>query len=175
MGMWMLQCIHREIGETVSFAEMARMAAASDYPAYVDAADQRFLAPASMLDEVKAVLREAGAPEPRQLGDVLRAVTVGLAVCYRDAIQEMGHVVGKTFTSINIVGGGSQNQVLNQLTADMTGLPVYAGPTEGTALGNLAAQLIQLGEIRDIAAFRAMLFEGCQIETYRPSRGDGRG
>lgn len=157
MGMWMLQCIHKEIGGTASFAEMARMAAASSYPAYVDAAHQRFLAPASMLDEVKAALREVGAPEPQQLGDVLRAVTVGLAVCYRDAIREMERVVGKTFTSINIVGGGSQNEVLNRLTADMTGLPVYAGPTEGTALGNLAAQMISVGTIRDLPAFRAML------------------
>lgn len=157
MGMWMLQCIHRETGEAASFAEMARMAAASGYPAFVDAADQRFLAPASMLDEVKAALREASAPEPQQLGDILRAVTVGLAVCYRDAIREMERVVGKPFTSINIVGGGSQNEVLNRLTADLTGLPVYAGPTEGTALGNLAAQQISTGALHDLSSFRAML------------------
>ena len=171
MGMWMLQCIHRETGKAHSFAEMADMAAASDYPAYVDATDNRFLAPASMLEEVRAALREQGAPEPRGLADILRAVTVGLAVCYRDAIGEMSEITGKTFTSVNIVGGGSQNVVLNQLTADLTGLPVYAGPTEGTALGNLAAQMIADGAFADLPAFRAALPASFDIVPYNPKKG----
>ena len=171
MGMWMLQCIHRETGKTHSFAEMADMAAASDYPAWVDAADNRFLAPASMMEEVRAALREQGAPEPQTLADVLRAVTVGLAVCYRDAIREMSDITGKTFTSVNIVGGGSQNVVLNQLTADLTGLPVYAGPTEGTALGNLAAQMIADGAFADLPAFRAALPASFDIVPYNPKKG----
>ena len=171
MGMWMLQCIHRETSGAHSFAEMADMAAASDYPAWVDAADNRFLAPASMLEEVRAALREQGAPEPRDLADILRAVTVGLAVCYRDAIGEMSDITGKTFTSVNIVGGGSQNVVLNQLTADLTGLPVYAGPTEGTALGNLAAQMIADGAFADLPAFRAALPASFDIVPYNPKKG----
>ena len=171
MGMWMLQCIHRETGKAHSFADMADMAAASDYPAWVDAADNRFLAPASMMEEVRAALREQGAPEPQTLADVLRAVTVGLAVCYRDAIREMSEITGKTFTSVNIVGGGSQNVVLNQLTADMTGLPVYAGPTEGTALGNLAAQMIADGAFADLPAFRAALPASFDIVPYNPKKG----
>ena len=171
MGMWMLQCIHRETGKAHSFAEMADMAAASDYPAWVDAADNRFLAPASMLEEVRAVLREQGAPEPRGLADILRAVTVGLAVCYRDAIGEMSEITGKTFTSVNIVGGGSQNVVLNQLTADLTGLPVYAGPTEGTALGNLAAQMIADDAFADLPTFRAALPASFDIVPYNPKKG----
>ena len=172
MGMWMLQCIHKEINKTHSFAEMAQMAAASDYPAWVDAADNRFMAPASMLEEVKAALRDQGAPEPRDLSDILRAVTMGLAVCYRDSIQEMEKITGKTFTSVNIVGGGSQNEVLNQMTADVTGLPVYAGPTEGTALGNLAAQMIAAGEFASLADFRAALPGSFDIVTYYASRGE---
>ena len=171
MGMWMLQCIHRETEKAHSFAEMADMAAASDYPAWVDAADNRFLAPASMLEEVRAALREQGAPEPCDLADILRAVTVGLAVCYRDAIGEMSEITGKTFTSVNIVGGGSQNVVLNQLTADLTGLPVYAGPTEGTALGNLAAQMIADGAFADLPAFRAALPASFDIVPYNPKKG----
>lgn len=123
MGMWMLQCIRRETGKKHSYAEMAEMAGQSDYPAWVDASDNRFMAPASMLDEVKAALRESGAPEPKTLADVLRAVTLGLAVCYRDSIREMARLTGQTFTSINIVGGGSQNLTLNRLTAEITGMP----------------------------------------------------
>ncbi len=168
MGMWMLQSIHREIGKIHTFAEMAQMAAASDYPAYVDAADNRFLAPESMLEAVKSALRDAGAPEPQSLSDILRAVTYGLAVCYKESIAEMSAITGKAFTSVNIVGGGSANVVLNQMTADVTGLPVYAGPTEGTALGNLAAMMIADGTFADLAAFRAALPGSFEIKTYLP-------
>jgi len=168
MGMWMLQCIHKEIGKAHSFAEMAEMAAESAYPAWIDAADNRFLAPENMLEEVKAALRDAGAPEPAGLADILRAVTMGLAVCYGKSIKEMSEITGKTFTSINIVGGGSANVVLNQMTANVTGLPVYAGPTEGTALGNLAAQMIADGAFADLAAFRAALPCSFEIREYLP-------
>ncbi len=168
MGMWMLQCIHKEIGKKHSFAEMADMAAASDYPAYINATDNRFLAPESMLDAVKSALADAGAPEPRDLSDILRAVTMGLAVCYRDSIAEMSAITGKTFTSINIVGGGSNNEVLNQMTADATGLPVYAGPTEGTALGNLAASMIADGTFQNLADFRAALHRSFPITHFDP-------
>ena len=168
MGMWMLQCIHKETGGAHTFAQMADMAAASTYPACIDAAAGRFLAPDSMLEEVRTALREAGAPEPQSLADVLRAVTMGLAVCYDKSIREMSAITGKAFTSINIVGGGSQNVVLNQMTADVTGLPVYAGPAEGTALGNLAAQMIADGAFADLAAFRKALPGSVEIREYLP-------
>ena len=166
MGMWMLQCLRHEHNEEFSYAKMAEMAGESTYPAWIDAADNRFLAPASMTDEVCAALREQGAPEPAGFGDICRAVTVGLAVCYRDAIAEMAKVTGTEFTSINIVGGGSRNITLNRLTAEHTGLPVYAGPTEGTALGNLASQMIADGVFADLAAFRAALPDSFEIEQY---------
>ena len=166
MGLWMLQCIRKETGKQHSYAEMAEMAEKSDYPAWVDASDNRFLAPESMLDEVKKALREQGAPEPGTLDDVLRAVTVGLAVCYRDSIDEMSSLTGIAFTSVNIVGGGSQNVTLNRLTAEWTGLPVYAGPTEGTALGNLAAQMIASGEMENLAAFRKAISNSFDITEY---------
>ena len=170
MGMWMLQSIHKEIDKAHTFAEMAEMAGSSTYPAWIDAADNRFLAPDSMLEEVKAALRDAGALEPTCLADILRAVTMGLAVCYDKSIKEMSAITGKTFTSINIVGGGSANVVLNQMTADVTGLPVYAGPTEGTALGNLAAQMIADGAFENLAAFRKALPESFEIKEYLPKK-----
>jgi len=167
MGMWMLQCIHKETGKQHSYAEMAEMAAQSTYAYWVNATDSRFMAPASMLDEVKAALDDQGAPKPETLADLLRAVTLGLAICYRDSINEMSKLTGQSFTSINIVGGGSQNTTLNRLTAELSGMPVYAGPTEGTALGNLAAQMIADGIFADLAAFRASLFDSFNINTYK--------
>ena len=166
MGMWMLQCLRHEDSDRLSYAQMAELAARSTYPAWVDAADNRFLAPASMTEEVRQALKDQGAPEPESFGDICRAVTVGLAVCYRDAIGEMATVTGKTFSAVNIVGGGSNNVTLNRLTAELTGLPVYAGPTEGTALGNLAAQMIAAGVFADLAAFRAALPASFEIREF---------
>jgi rhamnulokinase len=85
-------------------------------------------------------------------------------MCYRDSIREMEKLTGKAFTSVNIVGGGSQNVTLNRLTAQVTGLPVYAGPTEGTALGNLIAQMIAMGEIEDLQAARRLIKTSFSIQ-----------
>ncbi len=168
MGMWMLQSIRRDMGRTHSYAEMAEMAEKSTYPAWVDVTDQRFMSPVNMVDEVKAALRDQGAPVPQSIDDILRAVTVGLATCYRDSILSMSEQIGQTFTSINIVGGGCQNRTLNRLTAMLTGLSVYAGPTEGTALGNLGAQMIADHQIADLAEFRDIIMKDIAIETFQP-------
>ena len=167
MGMWMLQEIRRETQDAYSYAEMADMAAQSAYAYWIDAADNRFLAPVSMIDEVNAALAEAGAPQPETLADLLRAVTVGLAVCYRDAIEQMSRLTGKCFTSINIVGGGSQNHTLNALTASLSGLPVYTGPTEGTAIGNLVVQMIAKEEIASLQEARDIIKRSFDIKEVR--------
>ena len=166
MGMWMLQCLRHEYQDRWSYAEMAEMAAASAYPAFVNATDNRYLAPASMKDEILTALREQGAPEPASPGDLFRAVTVGLAECYAKAIQEMSAVTGKPFSVIHIVGGGSQNVTLDRLTAERTRLPVCAGPTEGTALGNLGVQMIASGVFPSVAAFRAILAKEPDLTRY---------
>jgi len=170
MGLWMLQRIHEELGGRHSFEQMAQMAAASDYRAYIQATDNRFLAPESMLGEVHAALLQQGAPAPETIGDTLRAVTVGLARCYQQSIAQLETLTGKRFTSINIVGGGSRNETLNQLTADYAGLPVFAGPAEGTAIGNLAAQMIASHEFADLQAARQAICRSFAIRQYTPNR-----
>ena len=168
MGLWMLQCVRHELNDRYSFAEMAQMAMESDYPYTVDAGDNRFLAPDSMTEEVKKALREQGAKEPETLQDLLRCINKSLARCYAEAIRDLEKLTGKTFTSINIVGGGSNSQVLNQWTAEATNLPVYAGPGEGTALGNCMAQWIALGEIKSLADARDMVRRDFAIKEYLP-------
>ncbi len=164
MGMWMLQSIRKELPVKISYEEIAAAAAASEYADYVDAADNRFLAPESMRAEVLRALAERGAPAPADDGDLFRCVLLSLAMCYRDSIREMEKLTGKAFTSVNIVGGGSQNATLNHLTAQVTGLPVYAGPTEGTALGNLIAQMIAMNEIEDLQAARRLIKTSFSIQ-----------
>jgi len=134
----------------------------------VDVGSNRFLAPASMTEEVKAALREENKPLPKGEHDLFRCITQSLAVCYAQAIRDLEKLTKKTFTSLNIVGGGSNNAVLNQWTAKATGLPVYAGPAEGTALGNCIAQLIALGEIPDLPTARQMIRKDFDIQEYLP-------
>lgn len=167
MGMWMLQCIRKEMNNQYSYVEMAALAAESDYEDYVDATDNRFLAPKSMISEVRRALHDQGSPEPQEDKDIFRAVTMSLAMCYRNSIREIETLTGKSFTSVNIVGGGSQNVTLNHLTARVTGLPIFAGPTEGTALGNIIAQMITAGELPDLQTARHLITESFSIVKYK--------
>ena len=91
-----------------------------------------------------------------------------LAKCYADGIRELSALTGKNYTSLNIVGGGCNNRVLNQWTADATGLPVFAGPGEGTALGNAIAQLIALGELKDLSHAREHIRADFELKTFMP-------
>ena len=123
-----------------------------------------------MIAEVKAALQAQSAPAPESTADILRAVTVGLAQCYRTGILQMESLTGKRFTSLNIVGGGSQNQVLNQLTAHLTGLPVYAGPAEGTAIGNLTAQMLAANEFATLQQARQAIRKSFSVQKYMPAQ-----
>ncbi len=174
MGLWMIQSIRRELngvsyvegkaktatwtlsdyeqGKTYSFNDLETAAkAASSFAGTVDANDARFLSPDSMIAEVIA----AADVKPTTVGELMQCVYKSLARCYADAIRHLSALTGKTYTSVNIVGGGSKDGYLNALTAQATGLDVFAGPTEGTAIGNLIIQFIAGGEFPDLAAARA--------------------
>lgn len=166
MGMWMLQRIRKERDKKISYNEIASLAGESTYECYVDATDNRFLVPQSMTDEIRAALKEQGSPAPDADKDLFRAVFLSLAMCYRDSIRQIEKLTGRKFTSMNIVGGGSQDITLNHMTAEVTGLPVYAGPTEGTALGNLIAQMIAGGELDTLSSARRLIAGSFDIQKY---------
>lgn len=174
MGMWIVQCIRREHNKAFSYPEMADMAEQAGrgdnpYPGLFDVADNRFLAPDNMTQEVTRALTGAGFAAPESLAQLLLSVYRSLAEGYRVAIRDLEAATGARFTSINIVGGGSQNLLLNQMTADALGLPVYAGPAEGTALGNLICQMIAAGEIKDQQQARDMLRAGSDVREFLPA------
>ena len=177
MGLWMVQSIRRELngvdyvegkgtgadvwandlkdyekGRKYSFADLEAAArAASGFKGLVDANDSRFLAPASMIAEVLS----AADVKPATVGELVQCVYRSLAKCYADVIARLSAIVGRRYTSLNIVGGGSKDGYLNELTRDATGLEVFAGPSEGTAIGNLIVQFIFAGEFADLASARA--------------------
>ena len=175
MGLWMIQSVRRELGERApngtrpAFPELIAAAKeASGYPGLVNADDDRFLAPKSMIGEITAACAEAGYPAPATTGEVMQAIYNSLADDYRRAIAALQSLTGETYESVNIVGGGSQDGYLNQMTANATGLPVYAGPTEGTALGNLMVQFIAAGEYADLQAARDAIKQSFAIQEVLP-------
>ena len=147
------------------------IAAAQDaqyYMGKVDPDDARFLAPASMIAEVKAACVQNGYREPATTGEVMQCIYNSLSQDYKAAIQRLQTHTGKTYTSLNIVGGGSQDRYLNQMTANATGLTVFAGPTEGTALGNLMVQFLHNGEFETLQAARNAIKESFPIKEVHP-------
>ncbi|MDD3335882.1 MAG: rhamnulokinase [Eubacteriales bacterium] len=174
MGLWIVQSVRKEQENRHSFAEMAELAKEeASFPSRFDANAPRFLAPGSMIQEILMALRETNQPLPERDGQLYACVLHSLADCYAAAIRQLSGLTGKRYTTLNIVGGGSQNAVLNQWTADATGLPVYAGPTEGTALGNLIAQMIASGELSDLPTARKLIRDSFPIQLYQPMKGTG--
>ena len=116
-----------------------------------------------MIGAIRDYCRETEQPIPESPGQLMQCTYRGLAKCYAGAAAELQHITGKKYTSINIVGGGCQDSYLNEMTAAATGLPVFAGPVEGTALGNLLCQMIQAGEYAHLTQARAAIRESFDI------------
>lgn len=184
MGLWMLQSVRRELngeayvagqtsrhadGRHWSFPDLIEAARQSeDFSAVVDVNRDCFLAPDSMIDAVRAECERTGQSVPQTAGQLMRCVYLSLASCYRDAIHVLSKLTGTAYQSIHIVGGGCQDMYLNSLTAKATGLPVYAGPVEGTAIGNLLVQLIAEGAFDSLEAARAAVRHSFGIQTILP-------
>ena len=167
-GLWLLQSIHKEIGNGISYADLVIMARESGCNSVFDVNDGRLAAPESMVESIREVCRECGQAEPQSLADFARIIFHNLAESYASTMRKLQELTGVVFDSVNIIGGGSQNEYLNQLTADACGLPVYAGPTEGTALGNIASQMIALGVLPDLNAARDAIRQGFDIREVLP-------
>ncbi len=167
MGLWMIQSVKKEIGDGLGFGEICDMASKCEISSLVDCNDDRFLAPADMTKEVQAACRESGQQVPEDIGEVACVIYNSLAKCYAGTIREIEAITGLHYDKIHIVGGGANADYLNRLTARETGVPVYAGPTEATAIGNLAAQMIALGDLRDLKDARACVRRSFELREYR--------
>ncbi len=184
MGLWMIQSIRRELngvnyvsgktartisGKQWSFPDLIAAAeGAQDFPSVVDVDDAGFLAPDSMIQAVKDYCAKTGQPVPETVGEIMQCVYVSLTRRYAEAIRDLQQLTGKRYTSINIVGGGCQDMYLNRMTARAAGLPVYAGPVEGTAIGNLIVQMIYGGEFSSLEEARAVIRRSFDIKEVQP-------
>ncbi len=184
MGLWMIQSIRRELNgvayiqgkhsctEAVkkwSFPDLIEEARKEDgFPSVVDVNRDCFLAPDSMIGAIKDECARTGQPTPETVGEIMQCVYTSLSLCYKQAIANLQKLTGKTYTSINIVGGGCQDGYLNERTAKATGLPVYAGPVEGTAIGNLIVQMIANNEFENLQTARDIIRVSFDIKEVKP-------
>ncbi len=159
MGLWMVQQIRSAAAPQASFEELMRLARRNPVPYTVDVNDARFLAPENMLDEVCAA-----AGRKLALGEALYCVFQSLAADYARAIEEIEAMTCRKYETLNIIGGGSKNALLNELTQKMTGKKVITGPAEGTAIGNVIMQMIGCGELADLPAAREAVANSFDIE-----------
>ncbi len=170
MGLWMIQSVKKEIGGELGFGEICDMASKSSITSIVDCNDDRFLAPANMTKEVQAACSESGQQVPEEIAEVAAVIYNSLAQCYKEAVTEIEKMTGLSYDSIHIVGGGANADYLNRLTANATGRCVYAGPTEATAIGNIAAQMIAGGELENLRDARSCIYDSFEIQVYKPEQ-----
>ncbi len=168
MGLWMIQSVRHELDDKFSFAELcSRAAECNEFPSRVDVNDNAFFAPKSMISAIQEYCRKTGQRVPEKVGEIAAVIYQSLSESYRETVKEIEKITGRTYDSINIVGGGANAEYLNRLTAEKTKKTVYSGPTEATAIGNIAAQLLKYGEFADVPAVREAVFNSFEIKTFR--------
>ncbi|MGW0821324.1 rhamnulokinase [Streptomyces sp. NPDC002845] len=171
MGLWLLQECVRDWGDP-DLGELLR--AAAEVPALrsvVDAGDAAFLAPGRMPERIADACRESGQPVPATPAEITRCILDSLALAHRRAVTEAQSLADHPVDVVHVVGGGTRNALLCQLTADACGLPVVAGPAEAAALGNVLVQARAQGLVGDRAAMRELLARTQPLTRYEP-RGD---
>ena len=173
-GLWLLQqTLENFQGPEgrIPLSDLLEAAAKIESPARIDVNDPEFVAPGDMTERIHTHALRSGNTVGPTLAHTLRCIMDSLADAYHLALNELQQITGVRVTQINVVGGGSQNQLLCQLTANRTGLPVVAGPVEATAIGNLMAQAASLGIIDEsFAAQREFISHNFAVKTYQPSR-----
>jgi rhamnulokinase len=173
MGLWLVQECRREWareGDAYSYDELTQMAA--EAPAFgplVSPDDVRFLAPGPMCERIQGFCHDSGQAVPETRGAIVRCALESLALEYRWVAERLDELVGRRLAAVHIIGGGSQNRLLNQFTADATGRAVVAGPVEATAIGNILVQALALGHISSLAEGRAIVRSSFDVETFEPA------
>ncbi len=160
MGLWLLQECRRnwaKQGRDYTYEQLEALTRAASTRARIACGDARFLPPGDMPGRIRAYCLETGQTPPETDGEIARCVIESLAQEYADVAAKFDDLAGHRHETIHVIGGGSQNALLNELTAQTTGRRVVAGPVEATALGNVIAQLVALGELSSCADGRAIV------------------
>jgi rhamnulokinase len=171
-GLWLIQqCRETWLnqGTDYAYAELVALAeSAHPFQSFVDPDDPAFLAPGDMPSRIRAYCERTNQPVPDSIGQITRTIYESLALKYRYVADLLKNISGEAIETLHVIGGGSQNQLLCQMTADALGVEVVAGPAEATALGNAVVQFIAQGELANLAEARQMLSETIETVRYQP-------
>jgi len=174
MGLWILQeCkrIWEQRGETFTYSQLVAQAEAAEaFRSLIDPDDLRFMNPNSMPEEIAAYCRESGQPEPRTIGETVRCILESLALKYRMVLEQAERLTGAVFDGLHMVGGGIQNELLCRFTAGAIGRPVWTGPVEASAIGNMLVQLQAGGYLADMQEGAELVKASFPINTYVPEQ-----
>jgi len=176
-GLWLIQECRRnwnEQGANFNFVDIAAMAGkAKPFSAVIDPDAPMFSTPGDMPARIRTFVKQSGQRLPSGPGPMARTVYESLALRYRDVFEKLYRLTGRDYQTLHVVGGGSQNVFLNQLTADALQRSVVAGPVEATAIGNVLVQMVASGDVASIAEGRELVRRSFPAKVYEPSRGPG--
>lgn len=166
MGLWMIQSVRNKLAPDMSYGDLCEAASKETIKTIVDCQDESFLSPDDMVEAVKDYCRKSGQEVPETLPQLASVIYNSLAKCYADSLVKIEKNSGVTYDRINVIGGGSNAAYLNELTAKYTGRPVYAGPGEATAIGNILAQMIEQGVFPDLPTARECVTKSFNVKIY---------
>ena len=175
-GLWLVQECQRtwaSQAQTYSHEELTRLA--DDAPplrSFVDPDHPRFAEPGDMPTRIRQACQETGQPVPESPGQIVRCALESLALKYRHVLATLEHLIGRTIEVVHIVGGGVQNELLSQFTANATGKPVLAGPVEATAAGNIMVQALAQRRVASLNELRQVVAASSELKRYEPCDGD---
>ncbi len=171
-GLWLVQEIKRDLakhGQDISYADLTKLAVLTKpFKTLIDPSHLPFASPGDMPAKIRAFAKATKQPLPKTPGELVRCALESLALTYRNTLIGLEKLTGKEFDLLHIVGGGGQNILLNQMTADALGKPVVVGPFEGTAIGNALTQAIGAGIVKDLAHMRQIVRNSTDLKRYEP-------
>jgi rhamnulokinase len=172
VGLWIVQECKRDWagrGQDFDYPTLTRLASeAKPFSSLINPTDERFLGPGDMPAKIASFCKETGQPAPETPGAFVRCALESLALFYRITLEQLEALTGRKIEKLHIVGGGSQNLLLNQFAADALQIPVIAGPTECAALGNVLVQAIALGHLPSLTAARDVVRNSFEVKTVKP-------
>ncbi|MBN2852382.1 MAG: rhamnulokinase [Clostridia bacterium] len=176
MGLWIYQDCRREWnkeGEVFEFDDLeAEARSLEPFKCFIDPDHSLFYHHGHMPEKVQEFCRKTNQYVPEKKGEIVRCIMESLALKYRYVFERLEEVAGKRIPSLHIVGGGCKNVMISQFTANALNKEITTGPIEATATGNIVAQLIALGEIKDLKQARGIIRNSFEIKTYKPQNAD---
>lgn len=171
-GMWLLERCRKEWTDGGYVELIAEAEAAEAFRTLLNPDDPCFANPVKMIAAIKDYAARTNQPVPETQGQIVRCIFESLALRYRQVLDNLRELADHPIEVLHVIGGGARNAMLNHFTADAIGIPVVAGPSEATAIGNVAVQAVAAGECADIAAMRRIINESEELSTFYPGNTD---